>query len=160
MTQTAPTDMPAMPAAARTAPATISVQDFLRHLHSHGRLMPQLRAAAVERELLNAAAEMGLTVSTDELQRAADRFRGRSGLHAAADMQRWLDTQRLSADDFETILEHQILIAKLKDLLTSPRLAAHFAANRNAYAQASIRQIVVRTEDLARELLQQVQDEG
>jgi parvulin-like peptidyl-prolyl isomerase len=138
----------------------LSLGDVLQFLHQRGRLQPLLYEVAAERLILTAAREAGLTIATDALQRAGDRFRYRHGLASAEQTHTWLAAQRLTVEDFEAVLERDLLVEKFKHHLSEPRLAAHFAAHRDRYAQAQLRQIVVASEEVARELLAQLTDEG
>jgi parvulin-like peptidyl-prolyl isomerase len=135
------------------------VIEFLRYLHHRGRLVPLLREAAVEEFLLQQARQAGLSVSTEELQCAADAARRRQGLASAEQTQAWLQRQRLSVVEFEDALERDLLIEKLKDHLSRERIAGHFAANSSGYTLARLRLIVVPSEDQARELLSQLREE-
>src|SRR5262245_56713302 len=120
----------------------LDAADVFRHLRRRGRLATVLRAAAIERHLHREAKRAGLGVSAAELQAGADDFRARRGLHGAAETLRWLDGQRMSLDDFESRLEHDLLLQKLRDHVCRDRLAAHFADHRDSYARVSLRQIV------------------
>lgn len=139
---------------------SLSLADWLDQLKRRGRLAPMLREAAIERLLLDRAAQAELTVSPKELQQAADAFRRRNGLNSAADTNAWLARNYLSATDFEDALERDLLIEKLQDHLARDRIAAHFEVNRAGYSRAQLRLIQVGREDLARELLAQICEEG
>jgi parvulin-like peptidyl-prolyl isomerase len=99
-------------------------------------------------------------VTDADLQQAADRFRHRHGLAGAEQTRQWLAAQGLSVDDFEAVLERDLLVGRFKEHLTQPGVAEHFAAHRERYAQARLRQIVAASEGEARELLAQLTDEG
>jgi peptidylprolyl isomerase len=134
--------------------------EFLRFLKLRRRLLPLLYEATAERLVLAAARDAGLTVATDELQHAADHFRHRHGLGSAEHMRHWLAREGLSVADFESALERDLLTVKFRLHLTQPRLADHFAASRDRHAQAQLRQIVVASEEVARELLIHITAEG
>jgi len=123
-------------------------------------LQPLLRAAVMEQFLVSQAEQAGLSVSTEQLQRAADAFRRRQGLTSAEQFQAWLVGQGRSLLDFEDSLERDLRIDQLKDHLTRDRIAAHFAANQSGYASAALRLILVSRQDQARELLAQIREEG
>src|SRR5262245_45321318 len=101
---------------------TIQDSDLLRSLHRRQLLQPLLRQYAVERAMLQQAAQAGLTVTAAELQQAADRFRARHGLHRAQDTQAWLDREGFSAQDFTAHLEEQLLLHKVGDHLAATHL--------------------------------------
>jgi parvulin-like peptidyl-prolyl isomerase len=66
----------------------------------------------------------------------------------------------LGGPGLEAGLERDVLVARFREYLTGPHVAGHFAAHRDRYAQARLRQIVVTSEEVARELLAQLTDEG
>lgn len=146
--------------AATWGETALSLRALLANLHRYRRLQPLLRHALVERYLLDQAKAAGLTVSSEELQRGADLFRRRHGLNSAQRTQDWLGAQHWSAIDLEEAAEHDLLIAKFKDHLFKDKVAAHFEANRASYDSAVLRAIAVGREDLAKELLSQLRDEG
>jgi parvulin-like peptidyl-prolyl isomerase len=139
---------------------SLSLRDWLTYLKRRGRLQPLLREAALDHLLAQQASEAGLAVTDAEVQAAADAFRHRHGLSSAADTQAWLARQRLTVEDFEQSLERDLLAEKFTDHLIRNRIADHFAAQRDHYARARLRLILVAREDLARELLSQIRDEG
>lgn len=139
---------------------SLSLRGWLLSLRRRGSLQPLLREAVLEQFLLSHAAQARITVSTEDLQRAADAFRRQRGLTSADQFGSWLGQQRRSVLDFEDSLERDLLIEKLKNHLTRDRIATHFEANRTGYGRAQLRLIQVGREDLARELLAQIREEG
>lgn len=148
------------PAAVQVGDLTLSVNEFLKDLHIRGQLRALLEQAAVPRYLAAQMVGQGLTISTEELQSAADTFRRLCGLNSAERMWAWLKEKGLSLDDFEASLERKLAIQKLKTRFTNDQIAERFQARQADYARAQLRQIVVQQEDLAKELLSQVLDEG
>jgi parvulin-like peptidyl-prolyl isomerase len=146
--------------AATWGESSLSLHTLLANLHRYRRLQPILRQAVIEQFLLDQAAAAGLTVSTEELQQAADLFRRRQGLDTTERTQAWLTHEHWSALDLEDALQQDLLIDKYKTHLVKDRLAELFEANRSHYDQVVLRAIVVGREDLARELLSQIRHEG
>ncbi len=144
----------------RVGQVTLSAESWFRRLHRRGGLLPMLTDFAVEEFLLAQAAAAGLAVPTAELQQVANRFRLRHGLSSAEATHAWLQRQRLSGDAFEATLERDLLLEKLREHVTRDGVAGRFAERQAAYAKARLRQILVAREDLARELLIQIRDEG
>ena len=131
---------------------------FARRLR--GNLRQGLAQAARFVWICQQARNSGLSVSDAELQAAADLFRRQERLHSATATHKWLKEHGLSIADLEADLEKQLLIRKLRDQVTNGQIEPHFAARQDEYARVRLRQIVVDTEELARELLCQVRDEG
>jgi parvulin-like peptidyl-prolyl isomerase len=138
----------------------VTLPEFLRHLKRSGRLQSLLQEAVVEQFLVQQSTQAGLVVTPEELQRTADLVRRRQGLTSAEQVHAWLARQRLSVLDFEDTLERDLLMDKLKDHLIGDRIAAHFEQHRSQYDRLRLRQLTVAREDLARELLSQVRDDG
>jgi parvulin-like peptidyl-prolyl isomerase len=139
---------------------SLSLAECLASFKRRGRLAPLLREAALERLLKARAAEAGIAVTRAELQTAADSFRRQHGLDSAVATSAWLARNGFTTDDFEQNLECDVLADKLKDHLTRQRIPEHFAAHRDRYARARLRQIMVPSEGIARELLAQITNEG
>jgi parvulin-like peptidyl-prolyl isomerase len=142
------------------AGVTLSLRDFLLSLHQRLRLGPMIMEAAAEKRILDTAREQGLTVSEAELQQAANRFRAGQGLATAEQTRAWLARQGMTQADFENAMQKDLLRDKVAQHVTGPRLAERFAAQRERYARARLRRIVVATEGLARELLTQITEDG
>src|SRR5262249_61076742 len=84
-----------------------------------GRLEPLVRAALAGQAVQNEARQLGLSVTTEELQEAATAFRRRRGLNAAADTHAWLAECGLSVDEFAAFLESRLLAARLHQHLAA-----------------------------------------
>lgn len=139
---------------------SLSVRAFLRGLHRQGRLLPLARAVLLDELVAREAAAAGLAVADADLQQAANRLRRRFGLESAERTLAWLSRQGWSALDLEASVERDLLRERWKDHLAATDGERHFAAQRDGYDRLRLRQLVVGREDLARELLSQVRDEG
>jgi hypothetical protein len=134
--------------------------EFLRGLHSRGKLLPLLREATIERALLEYANAFEIEITPHELQTAADTFRQQNGLTSATKMDAWLAHEHLSIADFEDSLQRNLLMSKLRDYLTRGQIAAYFDADPSRYDRAYIRQIIVPREDLANALRNQLSQQN
>lgn len=106
------------------------------------------------------AMECGLTVSDQELQLAADQFRMRRGLSSAEKTQQWLSREKLSLEQFERRIELDTLKEKFQDDLYSRLGEEFFRVNAERYSRVRLRRLVVASQNQARELMLQIQDEG
>jgi parvulin-like peptidyl-prolyl isomerase len=140
--------------------AQLSLGALLTKLHLQGQLRPLVLEALADRLVQEEARREGLSIPADDLQAAADRFRRRHGLSAAADTHAWLLGRGLSVDDFEAGLEESLLAAQFKRHLTSPQAEEYFAAHRADLELLQVAQVRVGRDDLAGELASQVRDEG
>lgn len=139
---------------------SLSVREFLKELHLRGQLQLLLEQVALQRYLTSQAASLGLAISTEELQLAADAFRRLCGLQSAQHMWAWLAGKGLSIDEFEASLERNLAIEKLKSHFSDADVNERFKSRAHNYDRAQLRQILVQREDLAKELLSQICDDG
>jgi parvulin-like peptidyl-prolyl isomerase len=137
----------------------LTLGGLLKRLHLQTRLGPLVREALLRQYLVDQARAAGLSVSTEELQQAANAYRRRAGLNTAADTHAWLAQHGLSLDDFEAGLEEHLLAARLRQQ-QSAGVEAYFATHREDYERLRLALLVVGRDDLARELASQVRDEG
>lgn len=137
----------------------LSLADVL----AYAKLNEQLQAlhSAQEAELIRQAArQRGLAISDEELQEAADQFRATRELHDAERTTLWFQQYHLSFAEWEFWLESGILRRKLSDSLAAAQTEQYFATNRLNFETAELSQLVVKEEDVARELRLQITDEG
>ena len=138
----------------------ISAAEALRSMKLSNRLWA-LESSLEDMVVEERAKQQGLTVEAGELQTAADDFRRQRGLHSAAATEKWLEEARLSLEDFEQMLERQLLREKLKaQAIPDDAVERHFAENRQMYESAELSQFHVGTRGKAEELLAQINDEG
>jgi peptidylprolyl isomerase len=140
--------------------APLSLHDVLYGWKVNGQLHRLLREAAEDRLIAEVARAENVTVGDEELQQAADAFRQARRLQKAAAMHAWLTEQHLSVLDFQTHLERGLLRAKLRDRVTRAPVDRYFAENRAQFDRCVLAQIVVERENVAVELLSQIQDDG
>lgn len=107
-----------------------------------------------------AASELGITVSDDELQAGVDEFRTSRGLFTSQSTLEWLEQQRIELDDLEELVEAMIITAKVREAVSTGRVEKFFSENLLSFESVIISQILVQEEGEARELLQQISDEG
>jgi parvulin-like peptidyl-prolyl isomerase len=96
----------------------------------------------------------------DELQQAADDFRVERELYEAEELERWLAANHLTFADWELWLEEEVITRKLRDALTESRVEQSFAEKKYSFDAATISQIVVNDEEVAKELRVQIYEEN
>ena len=105
---------------------------------------------AIEATLIRQnAASRGIGVSDEELQQAADTFRVARDLHDVEATKTWLEARSLSYEDWELLLEDQIITHKLREALVASRVEQHFAEQRLSFDTATISRLVSKEELLA-----------
>lgn len=135
--------------------AELKLGDLLLRLKSEA---PEIVERAVSATLVRReAARRAIVVGDTELQHAADDFRQRRGLHGATDTQEWLRLSSLSEEEFETMLEDELLGQRLKQTLIDDHQAEQlFAEHLLDFETLDLAMIVVGDAGLANELHAQI----
>jgi parvulin-like peptidyl-prolyl isomerase len=137
----------------------ISAVDLIQQFKL-SRQMPLVIAGVVKQKIIERAAiQQNITLSEEELQTAADRFRYEHNLIASADTLNWLNQHYLSITEFETIIKHQLLTQKLAQHLFLEQVEPYYYAHQLDYYQAIIYEIVISDFDLAMELYYGIQEQ-
>lgn len=134
---------------------SVSLQQLLRFAKSDNESR-FVRNAADVMLIRQAALEAGISVTDEEVQQAADTFRTKRDLCDQKKTNRWLARHYLSQAEWETLLEDEIIRVKLRDVLTAGRVEKYFAEQRMSFDAATISRIVVKEENVARELRAQI----
>lgn len=137
----------------------LSLVDVLRLAKWQGQLA-FLQAAADLALIRQQAAQRGIEILGNELQQAADDFRIARGLHEAEAVEAWLSANHLTFADWELLLEDEVITRKLRDALTDHQVEQHFAEHKLSFDAATISQIIVSDEGMAKELRAQSYEEG
>jgi parvulin-like peptidyl-prolyl isomerase len=141
--------------------AELSLHELLHTLKLKGQLPGLIAAAVVDKVIADTAKKAAITVSDEELQKAADAFRMSRGLSKAADTQRWLAQNRLATADLEEGLQRDLLRQKVADKVVSrAQVEQYFAQHRAQFDRARLRYLEVDKQGIAQELLSRVQEEG
>ena len=120
---------------------------------SESRFIRNAADAVIVRQ---AAIAAGIGVTNEEIQKAADGFRAQRDLCDQKKTNRWLARHYLSQTEWETMLEDEIIRTKLRDVVTAGRVEKYFAEQRLTFDAATISRIVVKEENVARELRAQI----
>ena len=136
------------------APAFLAAARFM------GAFDPVLEHVVLRTAVLDKARHKGQSVSTEELQTECDAWRRAMRLHSAKDTTDWLSAIGYSLDDFEAEMEYRIHRRKRREAFGAAEVEAWFNDHRADFERAHLSHLVVKSEGLAKELLQQVKSEG
>jgi parvulin-like peptidyl-prolyl isomerase len=140
---------------------TISIthQDLVQQLKLSGKIPEVVEGIIARKIITEAAAEAGIKNTTAELQKGADEFRLANGLHNAKDTWDWLGKQGLSLDDFEAIVQFNLLSGKLAEHLFADKIESYFVEHQLDYTGAVIYEVVLADEAMAEELYESILEE-
>ena len=121
----------------------------------------QFVESAITAALIRQAAnDMELFVSKEEIQAAADVFRATYRLQKAEDALSWLKSRGLTVGEWQATIEEEVLRAKFRHRKFGRKVETYFAEHKLEFDCATISRIVVDSEGLACELVLQLKEEG
>ncbi|MBI5057507.1 MAG: SurA N-terminal domain-containing protein [Nitrospirae bacterium] len=123
----------------KNAEIEIAVAEVVDYMRIMGGFQPALNEVVKRKVASNAAKQMGVRVSSAELQKAADSFRLLNGLVSARDTENWLKANGVTVETFEDFIETNILVNKLKDRIEKKADRRKYAAS--PAIQSSIREM-------------------
>jgi parvulin-like peptidyl-prolyl isomerase len=140
-------------------PVQISVREFIQQLKLSCQV-PAVLEGILKRQIIASAAQQNqIQVELAELQQMADQLRSQNTLWSAEETWVWLQTHRLTLDDFEEIAREQVLSAKLAQHLFASAVEPFFAEHQLDYVQVILYEVVLDDPDLALELFYSLQEQ-
>lgn len=137
-------------------PITITSKDILHQVKLSCKFSEIVEGIIKRKVIATAAAEVGIKVETEELQKAADQIRFMNSLYSAKDTMIWLEKHGLSLDDFEEIVYINLISVKLAACLFADKVEPYFFEHQLDYAAVAIYEVVLDDEDLAIELFYEI----
>lgn len=130
----------------------VTEKEILHHIKLSKRL-PSLIDEVVRLKIIKStAAEIGIQVSTEELQKSADYLRVIQKLTSGDETWKWLHHHGMSLDDFEESVYNFVITTKLAQHLFAEQIEPFFYEYQLDYSSVSFHEIVLENEDLAIEL--------
>lgn len=145
-------DLPEIPPA--------SNEDIVAYLRRSRKIAEIATYAEQEALILKLCEQLGVTVSDEELQAEGDAFRRKHNLLGASETMAWLETQRISLEDWSEGIRISLLKKKLQEHLFGEQLDAHYMNNRDNYKRVALSQIVVSDLTKAKNITQAIREEN
>lgn len=138
---------------------TISSEDILHQVKLSCQIPDIVEQVVTRKIVADAAAEAGIKVETEELQKAADSLRLMSQLNSAEETKVWLQKNGLSLDDFEELIYNNVISGKLAQHLFADKFEPFLVEHQLDYAGVVLYEVVLDDEDLAMELFYAIQED-
>ena len=136
----------------------ISDRDLIYEAKLAGKI-PELRQRIIRRQIIDRQVQLlGISLTTTDIQQAADKFRAINQLESAAATHKWLTDRLLSIDDFEEMITHETIASKLAEHLFGDRVEQSFYQNILDYSGAMIYEVILEDYDLALEIFYSIQE--
>jgi parvulin-like peptidyl-prolyl isomerase len=137
---------------------TISRQDIYYQAKLSCQIPSLIEAIATRKIIFSTAKEMEISVETEEIQQAADRFRLSNQLQNSQETWAWLQKHDLTVDDFEELIYTTLVANKLAQNLFANQVEPYFVEHQLDYAGAIIYEVILDDEDLATEFLYAIRE--
>ncbi|MEH1892801.1 MAG: peptidylprolyl isomerase [Nostoc sp.] len=139
-------------------PITITKEDILSQVKLSCKIPEFIEGIVTRKVIANAAAEAGIKVETEELQKAADQIRLMKKLNSADDTWAWLEKHSLCIDDYEEIVYSTVISGKLAAHLFANKVEPYFFENQLDYAGVVMYEVILDDQDLAIELFYTIKE--
>ncbi|MBN3942783.1 peptidylprolyl isomerase [Nostoc sp. NMS9] len=137
---------------------TITNEDILSQVKLSCKVPEFIEGIVTRKVIANAAAEAGIKVETEELQKAADQMRIMNKLNSANDTWAWLEKHGLCIDDYEEIVYSTVISGKLAAHLFADKVEPYFFENQLDYTAVVMYEVVLDDQDLAIELFYAIKE--
>lgn len=131
---------------------TISSEEILQYVKLTRQIPAIAQGILAQRAISTAAAAAGVTVTSEELQQAADGLRLIYNLRRTDETHQWLRKHSLSLDEFEAIAYQTVMGTKMGQQLFADKVEPFFAEHQLDYTEVNLYEVVLDDEDLAMEL--------
>jgi parvulin-like peptidyl-prolyl isomerase len=132
----------------------IGLDEFVRSLKLTGQFGALLDQFVRDRLAALAARKAGIQVTEAEIQERANQFRRVLGLHRAADTARYLDSMRVSPEQWEAHLTENLYQEKMMRKVSSEQtVEGYFKLNMPKFDSIEVSHIVLDSEAKAREVI-------
>lgn len=136
----------------------LTPKDLIHQLRLDCQIPNILSAIASRKIIVSTAASCGIAVEPEEIQQAADNLRVAKKLVKASDTLEWLKKHHLSINEFEELVQTNILAAKLAHHLFAKQVETFFFAHQIDYVAAVTYEVVLDNYNLALELFYALQE--
>ncbi|BAZ54046.1 PpiC-type peptidyl-prolyl cis-trans isomerase [Nostoc sp. NIES-4103] len=137
---------------------TIINNDILHHIKISCKTPEIIEQIITHKVIEKTAVEAGITIETEELQKAADQTRLVNQLLNAEDTWTWLKKYHLSLDNFEEIVYTNLLSSKLATYLFADKIEAYFYEHQLDYVGVVMYEVMLDDEDLAWKLFYAIKE--
>jgi PPIC-type PPIASE domain len=117
--------------------------EVLTHIRYWAKFAEIATLAEKDAAILANCQKLGITVSDEEWQIAGDAFRQEHKLWGTAETFAWLESQRISIEEWSEGIRIGLLEQKLKEHLFGASVDAAYVNNRDNYRRVALSQILV-----------------
>ena len=145
---------------ARIDDEILDADDFVKILRLDNRFNTLIEPILIDKLMVRAAKQSGITVTPAEVQERVDQFRRVEGLHRAQDTFAFLEALGVTLDEFETHMTEILYRERMLAQITRKEaIEEYFRLHSPKFDSIELNHITVDSEGKARELLALLEDE-
>lgn len=138
----------------------ISTDSFVKLLKLSGRFDALIDDIVQEKLAVHSAKKLGVRLTPELIQQRADQLRRVNGLHRAVEMKRYLDSMKVSAEEYEIYVAETLCFEKMMEqVVTEEKVEQFFRLNSPQFDSIDVSHIVVDAEGQAKEVMAILGDE-
>lgn len=138
----------------------ISSDSFVNLLKLSGRFDALIDDIVKEKLAVHSARRIGIKVEPDAVQKRSDQLRRINGLHRAVEMDRYLKSMKVSADEYENYVADSLYYeGVMAQVLSDAAVEKYFRLNSPKFDSIEVSHIVVDSEGKAKEIMAMLEDE-
>jgi len=137
---------------------TIETEEIIDFLKREIHLRDICQKVLCQQIVSQAAQERGVHINPEEVQVEADRQRHQKRLESASTTFSWLAEQLITSEDWENGIRDHLLTQKLAEFLFANEAEKYFVEHQLDFEKISLYKITVPYEQLAYELLYQIEE--
>ncbi|BAZ12970.1 hypothetical protein NIES4071_48040 [Calothrix sp. NIES-4071] len=136
----------------------VEAEEIVNYLKQEMSLKETRQNILYQRVIARVAQQLGISVSSLEIEKEADKQRRELQLEKAADTVAWLTDNMISPHDWEVGIRNRLLADKLAEQMFGKEVEKFFIQNRASFEQIILYRIVVANDKLAQELYYQIEE--
>lgn len=138
----------------------ISSDSFVKLLKLSGRFDSLIDDIVQEKLAVHSAKKLGIRLDPDSIQQRSDQLRRVNGLHRAVEMKRYLESMKVSPDEYEVYVAETLCFEKMMEqVVTDEKVDKFFRLNSPQFDSIDVSHIVVDSEGIAKEIMAILGDE-
>ena len=149
-----------MPNLIRINDEVISTESFVNLLKLSGRFDSLIDDIVKEKLAVHSAKRLGIKLDPEIVQKRSDQIRRVNGLHRAVEMNRYLESMKVTPKEYETYITDMLYYETVMDrIVTEDAVEKYFKLNSPKFDSIDVSHIVVDSEGKAKEIMAALQDE-
>jgi parvulin-like peptidyl-prolyl isomerase len=138
----------------------ISSDSFVKLLKLSGRFDSLIDDIVQEKLAVHSAKKLGVRLTPESVQQRSDQLRRVNGLHRAVEMKRYLESMKVSPEEYEDYVTETLCFEKvMEQVVTDDKVEQFFRLNSPQFDSIDVSHIVVDSDGKAREIMAILADE-